>query len=275
MDNRPIGVFDSGAGGLTAMEELIALMPGEHIIYLGDSHNMPYGEKTVEEIIRLARSDLRFMLERGVKAILIACGTVTANALDVLVRESPVPVLGVVESAVSEALATTKNGRIGVLATRASINAETFQKRLLAAQDNLLVEARACPVFASMVEYGIFNKDDSRVRVAAQEYLPPLRAAGVDTVILGCTHYPLLSEVIREFVGEDVKLISSGAAAARSLGAYLNEKGMVSGDVHKIEYFTTGDRDCFIKSANCMLKRDISRELTKILPLCFDKVQDK
>ena len=274
MDNRPIGVFDSGTGGLTAMEELIALLPREHIIYLGDSYNMPYGEKTVDKIIELARADLRFMLERGVKAILIACGTVTANALEILVRESPVPVLGVVDAAVSEALDATKNGRIGVLATSASIRAETFQRRLKAARGDLVVKARACPVFASMAEDGIFNKDDPRVRAAAGEYLPPLKAAEVDTVILGCTHYPLLSEVIREFVGEDVNLISSGAAAARSLGAYLEKSGLTAGDEHKIEYYTTGDRDCFVKSAECMLKRDISDELTKIPPLCFDKTQN-
>lgn len=274
MDNRPIGVFDSGTGGLTAMRELITLLPREHIVYFGDSFNMPYGEKTVEEIICLARNDLHFMLERDVKAVLVACGTVTANALDILKDESPVPVFGVVEAAVNEALYATENGRIGVLATRASIKAETFQRRITALRKDVFVEARACPVFATMVEDGIFDKDDVRVRRAAEEYLPPLKTAGVDTVILGCTHYPLLSEVIREYVGGEVRLISSGAAAARSLGEYLEKNCMEAGDGrHRIEYFTTGDSDRFIKIAECMLKWDVSNELTKIPPLYFDKTQ--
>lgn len=274
MDNRPIGVFDSGTGGLTAMEELIALLPHEHIIFLGDSYNMPYGEKTNSEIVRLAKNDLHFLLSHGVKAILIACGTVTANALEILRSESPVPVLGVVNSAVTEAIATTKNGKIGVLATSASIRTGIFEKSLKAINGNISVTARACPVFASMAEDGIFNKDDPALRAAAEDYLPPLKNAGVDTVILGCTHYPLLSEVIHEFVGNDARLISSGAAAARSLGEYLLENDMAAQDEHKIEYFTTGDRECFVKSAECVLRRDISDELTQIPPLSFDKYKN-
>lgn len=268
MDNRPLGVFDSGVGGLTAMQELTELLPNEHIIYLGDSANMPYGEKSAAEIISLSRKDLKFLLERNVKAVFIACGTATVNALEILQKESPVPVFGVVEAAVAEAISATKNGKIGVLATRASINAKTFQTRLKTSNPDVLVEARACPVFATMVEYGIFDKDNSHVRRAADEYLPPLKKAGVDTVILGCTHYPLLSEVIHEYVGEDVHLISSGAAAARQVFQYLRQNGHRAGErEQKLEYFTTGDRDVFLRSASFMLKRDISRQLTQIPPL--------
>ncbi len=264
MDNRPIGVFDSGVGGLTALEVLQKLMPREHIIYLGDSLHMPYGEKNREQIIELSRQSLRFLLDRGVKAICVACGTATINALDVLELECPVPLFGVVEPAVEAALKATENGKIGVLATTASIKAGTFQKRLAERRGDLSITARACPVFATIVEHGLFERSDPRVSAAAEEYLPPLRDAGVDTVILGCTHYPLLSQVVREYVGENVKLISSGGAAAASLADYLKEHGMTAEGEGFTEYFTTGEKEEFAKTAKIMLRRDISASLTKI-----------
>lgn len=268
MNNNPIGVFDSGVGGLTAMQELTRLLPREHIIYLGDSRNMPYGEKTREEIIDLARRNMEFLLARGVKTVFIACGSATVNAMEELKKSCPVPIIGVVEPAVREALALTENGRIGVLATRSSIAAETFQRALLEERPSLVVEARACPVFATMVEYGIFSREDKRVRRAAESYLPPLREAGVDTIILGCTHYPLLSEVIKEYTGLGVRLVSSGAAAARSLADEIVRAGLECGeDLHRCEFYTTGDAERFAASAVHMLGRDISSELTAIEPL--------
>ena len=268
MDNSPIGVFDSGVGGLTAMEELVLRLPGEKYIYLGDSHNMPYGEKSPKQIIEMSQRNLRFLLEKNVKAIFIACGTATVNALDALAPTCPVPIFGVVEAAVSEAIALTRNGRIGVLATRASIEAETYQRQLLQKVPELVIEARACHVFATMVEYGIYDKDDLRVRHAANEYLPPLKNAGVDTVILGCTHYPLLSEVIREYVGENVNLVSAGAAAARSWARFIESSQLrAQGGETNLEYYTTGDEETFASSARHMLKRDISAQLKTIAPL--------
>jgi glutamate racemase len=270
MDNRAIGVFDSGLGGLTAAQELAYLMPDEHIIYLGDSYNMPYGEKSRNEIIEMSRSDLHFLLNKDVKAVFVACGTATSNALDILAEESPVPIFGVVEPAVREAVASTGNGRIGLLATRASVKAGTYERLISRLSPELSVTTRACPKFATMVEDGIFDKNDERVREAVLEYLPPLKLAGVDTVILGCTHYPLLADVISEYMGSDVKLISAGAAAARSLCAYLKENAMTSGKKgSKTEYYTTGQTGCFAYTAKLMLKRDISAELTGIEP--FDK----
>lgn len=270
MDKRPIGIFDSGLGGLTAVRELMTLMPEEHIIYLGDSANMPYGEKTHEQIVGMSRRDMKFLLSRGVKVIFVACGTATSNALHVLREESPVPVFGVVEAAVKEALKATKNGRIGLLATRASVAAGTFESMLKELEPEILVRAKACPKFATMVEDGIFEKDDERVVAAAEQYLPCLKDAQVDTVILGCTHYPLLTDIISEFMGEDVVLISSGAAAARELAGYLRENGMKNdlGD-GGTEFFTTGYSEEFAEKASRMIRRDISSELTLIEP--FDK----
>lgn len=268
MDQRAIGVFDSGLGGLTAAKELSALMPEERIIYLGDSVNMPYGEKTPERIVELSLKDLDFLLKKDVKAVFVACGTATSNALEALRRESTVPVFGVVDASIDEAAAATKNGKIGLLATKATVAAETYQKKILEKAGAVSVTAQACPKFATMVEDGIFDRDDPRVRHAADEYLPPLKAAGVDTVILGCTHYPLLKDIITEYMGAGVMLISAGAAAARSLSCYLQKNDMCAqGSCGGTIYYTTGDPGHFAKTAQRMLLKDISQELTGIMPL--------
>lgn len=270
MDNRAIGVFDSGMGGLTATQELSELLPDEHIIYLADAANFPYGEKTREEIIEMSRADLQYMLKKNVKAVFIACGTATSNALETLKEESPVPIFGVVGPAVYEALASTRNGKIGLLATTASIRAGAYERLLYKLKPEISVTAKACPKFASMVEYGIFDKDDIRVQEAVSEYLPSLKSAGVDTVILGCTHYPLLADVIREYMGENITLISAGAAAARSLYGFLMENNAAADSaIPETEYFTTGDPAFFARTARLMLQRDITQELKGIEP--FDK----
>lgn len=270
MDNRAIGVFDSGLGGLTATQELKNLLPDEHIIYLGDSYNMPYGEKDKNQIIEMSKNDMRFLLGKNVKAVFVACGTATSNALEALTEESPVPVFGVVEPAVREAISSTKNGKIGLLATRASIQAGTYQRLIQEISPELCVTAKACPKFATMVEDGIFDKNDERVLKAVSEYLPPLKQAGVDTVILGCTHYPLLADVIGEYMGKDVRLISAGAAAARRLSKSLRENNMICDSRSaKTEYYTTGATAPFARTAALMLKHDISPYLTGIEP--FDK----
>lgn len=270
MDNRAIGVFDSGLGGLTATEELSGLLPNERIIYLSDSYNFPYGEKTREQIIEMSRRDLRFLLEHEVKAVFVACGTATSNALEVLKEESPVPVFGVVESAVCEAVGLTENKKIGLLATTASVGAGAYQSLIREKSAAIEVTAKACPKFATMVEDGVFDKEDKRVINAVAEYLPPLIKAGVDTVILGCTHYPLLEDVISEYMGEGVRFISAGAAAARSLCGYLRENGLTSESrAAKAEYYTTGSPEQFAATAHLMLRRDISPFLKGIEP--FDK----
>lgn len=272
MDNRPIGIFDSGLGGLTAMAELSRLLPKEHIIYLGDSFNMPYGEKTHEQIVEMARNDLHFVLEKNVKAVFVACGTITSNALSLLKEESSVPVFGVIDAAARVAAETTKNGKIGLLATTASVNAGAFQKRISQLAPKAEIVAGACPKFASMVEHGLFDKEHPAVRSAADEYLPPLKNAGVDTVILGCTHYPLLAEAISEYMGKEVKLISSGAAAAGELCAYLSENDLCAEDFGApAQYYTTGDRESFASIGKLMLGSPINDKLYAVEPFSFDK----
>ena len=273
MSDKAIGVFDSGLGGLTAMEELSELLPDEHIIYLGDSYNMPYGEKDKARIIEMSLNDLRFLLDRDVKAVFVACGTATSNALDALKEVSPVPVFGVVEAAVVEAVCLTKNEKIGLLATTASVRAGSYQKLIREIAPEAELTVKACPKFASMVEDGIFDKEDERVLRAVEEYLPPLKEAGVDTIILGCTHYPLLAEVISDYMGGEVRLISAGAAAARRLSAYLRENGLsCEKGSDGVEYYTTGSPENFSRTAGLMLRRDVSAFVKGIEP--FDKGKD-
>lgn len=268
MDNRAIGVFDSGIGGVTATCELEELMPNEKIIFLGDSYNMPYGEKSADDIKKLSCWDADFLLGKNVKAIFVACGTATSNALTALRERCSVPVIGVVEPAVKEALGATKNGKIGLLATEATVSSGAFCRTLAELDPKTELTVKACPKFVTMVEQGIFDKNDERVRAAVWEYLPDLKSAGVDTVILGCTHYPLLSDVIKQFMGENVRLISSGAAAARSLRALLIEKNICGEHQNpKTEFYTTGGRPHFAGTAACILKRDISESLRQIPPL--------
>ncbi|MDR1132165.1 MAG: glutamate racemase [Oscillospiraceae bacterium] len=271
MDNRAIGVFDSGLGGLTAAQALRGLLPDERILYLADSYNMPYGEKNRARIVEMSRMDLRFLLEKGVKAVFIACGTATSNALEILEKESPVPVFGIVGPAAGKAAAATVNGRIGLLATRASVRAGSYQRAIRALDPRLAVTAQACPRFATMVEDGIFEKDDEKVLAAAAEYLPPLKQTEVDTVILGCTHYPLLADVIGEYMGAGVKLISAGAAAAERLAAFLGANGLLnsSGGHGGTEYYTTGAPEAFARTAELMLRQDVRGKLTGLEP--FDK----
>ena len=182
--------------------------------------------------------------------------------METLQKESPVPVFGVIDASVKVAVSQCKNGKLGLLATRAGIASGAFQKKIREAAPKINLTDVPCPKFAAMVEHGLFERRDPVVREAAEEYLPALKEAGVDTVILGCTHYPLLREVISEYIGGDVKLIDAGASAAASLEKYLMDHGMCAEKREAVaEYYTTGDRETFAKTACVMLKRDISQRL--------------
>lgn len=221
MDNRAIGVFDSGVGGLTAVRRLHELMPHEDIIYFGDTGRVPYGTRSPETILKYTRQDVRFLRGFDIKAIIVACNTVSATALDTVAAETDVPMIGVVWPACAQALAATRVGRIGVIGTQATIRSGIYARMLTAARPDLTVYMQACPLFVPLAENGRVHRGDIIPETLAREYLTPLREAGVDTLILGCTHYPLLSEVITDVMGSSVTLIDSGAAAADSAQSML------------------------------------------------------
>ena len=228
MDQRPIGVFDSGSGGLTAVREIRSILPSENIIYFGDTSRVPYGGRSPEILLHYARQDVHFLRSFDVKALLVACGTVSTNALPVLAAESDIPILGVVEPACAAAAAATRNKRVGLIATAASVRSGAYERTLAAMDSAITVYARACPLFVPLVENGRFRPGDTVIETVAREYLTPLRDTGIDTLILGCTHYPLLTEVIADVMGGGVTLIDSGASAARALRQTLSDKGLLA-----------------------------------------------
>lgn len=230
MDERPIGVFDSGLGGLTAVREIRSILPFENIIYFGDTSRVPYGGRSPEILLKYAKQDVRFLRSFDIKALLVACGTVSSNVLPLLREESEVPILGVVEPACRRAVAATRNRRVGLIATAASVRSGAYERTIAAMDGAVTVLAKACPLFVPLVENGRYRRGDSVIETVAREYLTPLKEAGIDTLIMGCTHYPLLEDVVGEIMGPDVTLVDSGAQAARQLKESLAEHGMLCGE---------------------------------------------
>ncbi len=220
MDNRPIGVFDSGMGGLTTVRRLAALMPNENIIYFGDTGRVPYGSRSHETVRRYAMQDMRFLCSFDLKAMVIACGTVSSIAMEQLKQQGSVPIFGVVEPTAAKAAAITKNRRIGIIATQATISTGAYEA-LLSDVDGVALYSKACPLFVPLVENGRIRVGDSVIETVAAEYLQSLKQADIDTLILGCTHYPLLTEVIGAYMGSGVQLVDAGAEAAEQVAVWL------------------------------------------------------
>lgn len=224
----PIGVFDSGLGGLTAVRELRRILPGEDIVYFGDTGRVPYGTRGVDVIVRYAKQDIAFLLEQNVKYVMAACGTVSSTLPEAYTRTLPVPYTGVVQSAAAAAVRATRTGLIGVIGTPATVKSGSYNAAIAALMPGARIVATACPLFVPLVENGRFRPGDTVIETVAREYLTPLRDTGIDTLILGCTHYPLLAEVIAGVMGSGVTLIDSGASAARALRQALSDKGLLA-----------------------------------------------
>lgn len=262
MDDRPIGVFDSGLGGLTVVRELMRELPGEDIVYFGDTGRVPYGTRSRETIQKYARQDCRFLLRERVKRIIAACGTVSSAAPDVL-RELPVPATGVVEPAADAAAAATRNGRIGVLGTTATIRSGAFRRRIEQKRPGALVMPQACPLFVPLVENGWIGRGDEVTALTVRRYLAPLKEAGVDTLILGCTHFPLLADVIGDEMG-GVTLIDAGRAAAEACARDLRSSDALHtpgcGGTHR--FYVSDQPEDFSRVAElflgCAVREDVS-----------------
>lgn len=268
MDNRPIGVFDSGFGGLTAVRRMQEMMPDERIIYFGDTGRVPYGTRSAETIIKYTRQDIAFLRSFDIKAIIVACGTVSSVALNTVADEIHLPIFGVVEPACARALHETKTGRIGVLGTSGTIRSGAYERCLHQQQAGLQVFARACPLFVPLVENGRVTPGDIVIETVAQEYLADLKADRVDTLILGCTHFPLLREVIAGIMGPEVALIDSGAEAADYARTQV-EPGMGPGGA---QYFVSDDPAPFVEYASLFLQEAPLCGATQIDIAAYEKV---
>ncbi len=225
LNDRPIGVFDSGIGGLTVAAELHKRLPAENLIYLGDTARVPYGTKSVAAVNRYALESALFLLNRNVKMIVVACNTVSAVALPRLKMLLSVPMIGVVEPGVRAAVKSTKNDRIGVIATPSTIASKAYQTRLQEALPNATVFGRSCPLLVPMAEEG--RVDGKIVSQLLEEYLKSLRKKGTDTLILGCTHYPLFKKTIGEVMGDTVTLVDSAETTAEQVEATLLREGLL------------------------------------------------
>lgn len=221
-DARPIGIFDSGVGGLTVYRALRARLPQETFVYLGDTARIPYGTRSPATVCEYACQDAAFLVACQVKLIVIACNTASSVALDRLQSNYPVPVVGVIEPGARQAVAVTRSGHIGVIGTEATIASAAYPRAIQQLAPEVRITSQSCPLFVPLVEEG-WARHPVTTMVAA-EYLAPLREAAVDTLVLGCTHYPVLVDVIRQVMGEGVTLVDSGACAAEEVCAVLEQK---------------------------------------------------
>ena len=227
--DRPIGVFDSGIGGLTVARELFRILPSESVLYFGDTARVPYGPKSPDTVLRYAREATAFLLSRDVKMVVVACNTATAHAFDELREELPVPVVGVVEPGARTAARSTQSGRIGVIGTAGTIASGAYDRAVRLLVPDARVYAQSCPLFVPLIEEG-WNMHPA-TRLIVEEYLKPLHDVDIDVLILGCTHYPLLSHVVEEVLGPKVKLVDSAHETALEVRSILTKADLLRTDV--------------------------------------------
>ena len=223
---RPIGVFDSGVGGLTVCSQIRNYLPDEQIIYFGDTAHLPYGTKSKSQIVRFSSAAAKFLTNLGIKLLVVACNSSSAVALASLKKRINLPIIGVIDPGVEEAVRATSNKHIGVIGTRATIESGAYQGRIARLDPEASVVAKACPLFVPLVEEG--RTSDEVMWLVAREYLEPIRDEGIDTLILGCTHYPLLNDIIARVMGKEVKLIDSAQAVAIQVKEILDRRQMLT-----------------------------------------------
>lgn len=267
MSEPAIGVFDSGLGGLTAVKELVKVLPHENIVYFGDTARVPYGNRSSETIKKYASQDAYFLLSKGVKLIIAACGTVSSVATD-LAQTLPVPFTGVVEPTAAAAVKATRSGRIGIIGTSATINSNSYKREILRRNDNITVFQQKCPLFVSLVENGFIRADDSVVRLVVERYLSPLKAEGIDTLILGCTHFPIIAKAISDYLGDDVTLIDSGRETALYAADVLRNEALLSKSTEsgKCSYFVSDTTESFRATAEIFLGHSVEGEVSHVRP---------
>lgn len=271
MRERPIGVFDSGLGGLTVVKRLLRALPHEDILYFGDTGRVPYGTRSRETIRKYAAQDMQFLLSNQVKMVIAACGTVSSVAGDIGAG-LPLPYTGVLAPASRAAAAATKNGRIGVIGTPATINSRSYSREIAAIDPSLLVLEQDCPLFVPLVENGFVEPGDQVARLVAEKYLLPLCEQQVDTLILGCTHFPILADTISAVMGPRVALIDAGGEAANWAAAMLQKEGLENPrqTAGACRFFVSDHIDGFARIGGMFLGREISEQVSFVDLSAFD-----
>ena len=254
-DTRPIGIFDSGLGGLTVAKQIVKLLPNENIIYLGDNARVPYGGRSKETVTKFSFEDTNFLLNKNVKCIVIACNTASALAGEALKKKIKIPVFDVITPALKEANKISKNNRIGVIGTRGTIGSGAYNVSF----------AKACPLFVPFIEEGETKSD--ALKIVANDYLKDFVKDKIDTLILGCTHYPIIKDIIQETIGDGVQLVDPGISVAKELLSYLENNDLLNAqkELGEHKYFVTDYTERFIKVAEMFLGESLREKLEKAI----------
>ena len=256
MNTFPIGVFDSGVGGLTAVKELNHLVPQEDIIYFGDTARVPYGTRDNKTIIEYAKQDINFLLSKNVKLIIAACGTVSSVLNKEHIKHLNVPYFGVVESTAISSVNKTKNKKIGVIGTNATIRSGSYEKAIKKIDASIEIYSKSCPLFVPLVENGHISDDDLITKMVAEKYLKEIKENNIDTLILGCTHYPIIANIIKDVMGDNVQLIEPGKEIAKTVLNYLKENDLENNSIDNgnSKYYVSDSIDGFNELAKIFLE---------------------
>ncbi len=259
--NSPIGVFDSGVGGLTVVREIIRQMPEERLVYFGDTARVPYGTKSKDTIVRYTRQNIRFLMTQDVKAIVIACNTATAFALETVEKELDIPVIGVIHAGAKTAVEATRNGKIGIIGTEGTIRSGVYTKMMEEMKEDIEVIGKSCPLFVPLVEEGLLH--DSVTDEIASRYLSELKGKFIDTLVLGCTHYPLLRSTVGRVMGPEVTLVNPAYETALELKQVLKESGLLNDTIDpcqdKYRFYVSDLAEKFTNFASSILPDQIKQ----------------
>jgi glutamate racemase len=264
--NAPVGVFDSGVGGLTVAREIMRQLPDERIVYFGDTARVPYGSKSKDTILKYSRQIIRFLRTKDVKAIVIACNTATAYTLDTVSKETDIPVIGVINAGARTAVKATRNGKIGVIGTEATVNTGIYTEVMKKLRPDIEVTGKSCPLFVPLVEEGLLH--DSVTDEIASRYLAELKGKYIDTLVLGCTHYPLLRSTMRRLMGDEVTLVNPAYETAIELKELLTEQNLLRDpaavvDGEKYQFYVSDLAEKFTNFATSILPNEV-KETKKI-----------
>ncbi len=257
--SNPIGIFDSGIGGMTVVKRIISALPEENVIYFGDTARVPYGSKSNSTVIEYSLQNARFLIEKNIKLLVVACNTASSVALDELRAHFNIPVIGMIEPGAQLALKTTKKKKVGVIGTYATTSNQAYSEELLKLDNEIFVIEKPCPLFVPLAEEGW--TDHKATKIIAEEYLNEFKELDIDTVILGCTHYPILADVIQEVLGNKISLIDSGTASSMIVEEYLKQNGLLNDSdqpgIH--EYFVSDMPSRFKDVAERFLGKEIDK----------------
>ncbi len=266
MDRRPIGVFDSGLGGLTAVAELKKILPHEDIVYFGDTARVPYGNRSKRTIEKFVKQDIEFLLSRDVKIILVACCTASTTLTPEIKQQYPVHIIGTIEASADAAVKSTKNNRITILGTNATIKSHAFDREIQGRNAAISTMGVPCPLFVPLIENGYAAKQPL-ANLVVQDHLKNASAFGADTVILGCTHYPLISDLIVKVLGDGVTAINSGAECAKRLAVYIRQHDLENSDDHhgSCAFYVSDSREQFQKHAGVFLPSEDPMQVEQVV----------